>query len=290
MRIWLRGALAATAALGLVAAGLGATGVAAQATPLSYVALGDSYTAAPLVPPLAARAPLDCLQSASNYPHLTARALGLSLVDRSCTSADTADMTTAQYLDQPPQFKALQPTTAVVTIGIGGNDNDLFVGALTSCGALDAADFLNIGSPCQAVFGNHFAQEITADGPALKAAFVAIHTRSPLARVLVIGYPDILPQHGNCYPLIPLTTADTAYLNSVEMTLNAELSTEAAAAGATYVDTFSGSLGHDACKAEGVRWIEPIIPGTLAFPVHPNANGEAHDATVVEAAIGAAGL
>lgn len=290
MRLWLRGVVAAATGFVLAVGGLVATGVAAQAAPLSYVALGDSYTAAPLVPPLAPGAPLDCFQSAANYPHLTARALGLALVDRSCSSADTANMTAAQYPDQPPQFNALEPTTAVVTVGIGGNDNDLFVGALASCSALDAADILNIGSPCKAVFGDHFAAEIAADGPALQAAFAGIGTRSPHAKVFVVGYPDILPQRGNCYPQIPLTTGDTAYLNSVEMSLNAELRAAAAATGATYVDTFAGSIGHDACKAEGVRWVEPVLPGTSAFPIHPNASGEAYDAAVVEAAVRAAAL
>jgi hypothetical protein len=67
----------------LLAAALSA---AARAAPTSYVALGDSYTAAPLVLPIAPNAPGDCLQSAVNYPHLTASALGLSLRDRSCST------------------------------------------------------------------------------------------------------------------------------------------------------------------------------------------------------------
>ncbi|WP_267899301.1 hypothetical protein [Nocardia stercoris] len=42
-------------------------------------------------------------------------------------------MTTAQYLDQPPQFNALTPGTSVVTLGIGGNDHNVFVDAIAAC-------------------------------------------------------------------------------------------------------------------------------------------------------------
>jgi hypothetical protein len=262
----------------------------AVATPSSYVALGDSYTAAPLVLPPAPGAPLDCFQSSVNYPHLTAAALGLALTDRSCSSATTADMTTAQYPDQPPQFDALKPTTSVVTVGIGGNDNQLFISALVACTATDALDVLNLGTPCRNLFGNYFVNQVNADAPVVGQAIGTIHARSPVAKVFVIGYPDILPQRGNCYPQLTLTTGDVAYLNALELSLNAMLKREAAAHGAMFVDTFAASVGHDACQAVGTRWIEPIVPGTDAFPVHPNAKGEAADARAVQAAMHAAGL
>jgi hypothetical protein len=59
---------------------------------------------------------------------------------------------------------------------------------------------------------------------------------------------------------------------------------------ATYVDTYTPSIGHDACQPEGTRWIEPPIPGTDAAPVHPNAAGESADAQAVEAAMKTAGI
>ncbi|MDQ1427485.1 MAG: hypothetical protein QOK39_961 [Acidimicrobiaceae bacterium] len=261
----------------------------AGAAPMSYVSLGDSYTAAPLVLPTAPGAPPDCLRSAINYPHLTAAALGLTLSDRSCSSATTANMTTAQYLDQPPQFQALRASTAVVTIGIGGNDNQLFLSAIIACSVTDALDLLNIGAPCRSLFGDFFTNEVAADAPVIGAALAGIHLRSPAAAVFVVGYPDILPQQGSCYPQLPLTTGDIAYLNGVELALNAMLQREAAAQGANYVDTYSTSVGHDACKSIGARWIEPLIPNG-AFPIHPNSKGEAADARAVASALRAAGI
>ncbi len=256
----------------------------------SYVALGDSYTSAPGVLPVASGAPLECGQSAVNYPHLTAQSLGLSLRDVSCGGATVQNMTTAQYPDQPPQFNALSSSTNVVTLGIGGNDNNTFITAVAACGALDAGDAANVGAPCQSTYGNYFANNIAADGPNIAAAIDQIHTISPNAKVFVVGYPDILPQSGNCYPQVPLTTGDVTYLNGVENDLNGMLANEAAAHNATFVDTFTPSIGHDACKPEGVRWIEPPVPGTDAISVHPNAAGEAADAQDVESAMTAAGI
>lgn len=264
--------------------------VPGSAAPASYVALGDSYTAAPGVLPMAPAAPLECLRSDLNYPHLTAAALGLSLTDRSCSGATTGDMTTAQYPGVPPQFDALQPTTSVVTIGIGGNDNQLYLSSLLACNALDALDVFRVGAPCQSLFGDFFVDEANADGPVVAQALAAIHTRSPAAQIFVVGYPDVLPQSGSCYPQLLLTTGDVAYLNRLEQALNAMLQREAAATGATFVDTFTASIGHDACKAVGTRWIEPLIAETDGFPAHPNAKGESADARAVAAAMRSAGI
>jgi hypothetical protein len=281
-------AFGALVALVLAALALAATPALASAT--SYVSLGDSYTAGPFILPFASEAPLECLQSARDYPHLTAAALSLSLRDVSCSGATTENLTTtAQYADQPPQEDALSASTGVVSVGIGGNDNNLFVETLATCGAEDFVTFglLNL---CKDTYGNKLAEEIEADGPVVGGALAEIHERSPAAKVFVVGYPDILPQHGKCYPQVPLSEGDVAYLNGVEKDLNAMLSREAAANGATYVDTFTPSIGHDACKSLPTRWIEPVLPESDAFSVHPNEYGMEHDATDLETAMRAEGI
>jgi hypothetical protein len=285
-RNWM--AAAGIAVVGALVGWMG--GPAANAAPTQYVALGDSYTSGPLILPFSSRAPLDCLQSEINYPHLAAAADGLALDDESCSGATAADMTTAQHSDQPPQFDALGASTNVVTIGIGGNDNGLFVDALLTCISIDVFDPINIGSPCQAVEGNTYDNEISSDASTLGAAFAEIHRLSPAAKVFVIGYPDILPQRGNCYSHITLTTGDVAYLNGIEKTLDATLQREASAHGASFVDTYTPSMGHDVCQPEANRWVEPPIPSTDAAPAHPNAAGEAADARDLETALAAAGL
>lgn len=277
-------ALGATLAVGTMVA------LPAGATNRTYVALGDSYTAGPLVPPLAAGSPLDCLRSAHNYPHLTAAARSWTLIDRSCSGATTADMTMPQYPDQPAQFKALLRSPSVVSIGIGGNDNQLFISSVAACSATDVLDLANVGAPCRTVFGDYFVNQANGDGPVVGQALATIHALAPDAQVFVVGYPDILPQQGNCYPQLPLTTGDVAYLNHLEQVLNAMLARQAAAHGATFVDTYTASIGHDSCQAEATRWVEPLVPGSLAAPIHPNARGEAATARALEAALAAAHL
>jgi hypothetical protein len=45
-------------------------------------------------------------------------------------------------------------------------------------------------------------------------------------------------------------------------------------------------VGHDACQLPGTRWIEPLVPLTLAAPVHPNALGMQGMAAVLLVAMG----
>jgi hypothetical protein len=285
----------AAARRGLCIAALAAAMVALAATPSlagaapSYVSLGDSYTSGPFILPFASGAPLECLQSARDYPHLAAAALGLSLSDVSCSGATTENLTTtAQYSDQPPQLDALSSSTQVVSVGIGGNDDGLFLNTLIVCGAEDLV--FPFGTPCKDTYGHKLAEEIVADGPVIGAALRQIHTISPAAKVFVVGYPDILPQSGNCWPTVPLTTGDVAYLNGVEKELDAMLSSEAAGNSATYVDTYTPSIGHDACKSLSVRYVEPVLPESDAFSVHPNERGMEADASEVEAAMRAQGI
>jgi hypothetical protein len=255
----------------------------------SYVSLGDSYTSGPFILPPALGAPLECLQSGRDYSHLAAAALGLSLRDVSCSGATTENLTTtAQYSDQPPQLDALSSSTQVVSVGIGGNDKGLFLNTLIICGAEDLV--FPFGTPCKDTYGHKLAEEINEDGPVIGAALRQVHVISPSAKVFVVGYPDILPQSGNCWPTVPLTTGDVAYLNGVEKELNAMLSSEAGANSATYVDTYTPSIGHDACKSLSVRYVEPVLPESDAFSVHPNEHGMEADASELEAAMRAKGI
>ena len=60
---------------------------------------------------------------------------------------------------------------------------------------------------------------------------------------------------------------------------------DAQAAGAGYVDTYTPSVGHDACSDPASRWLEPLLPASPAAPLHPNAAGEQGMADAVIRAI-----
>ena len=265
---------------------------AASVTPASasgerYVALGDSFTAGPLIPNQLT-SPAGCLRSDRNYPHVVASQLGLALHDPSCSGAETGDMTSPQGVTpgpNPPQFNSLTSDTDIVTIGIGGNDIG-FSSIVKDCVAVFF--WVPVCKPKYVANGvDEISNRIAATAPRIASVLQGIHSRSPHARVFVVGYPAILPETGGgCWPSLPLANDDVPWLRDKEKELNTMLAAQAAANGAFYVDTYTPSIGRDACKPVGVRWVEPIIPnGLQAAPVHPNALGEAGMAALVAARI-----
>jgi hypothetical protein len=103
----------------------------------------------------------------------------------------------------------------------------------------------------------------------------AVRAAAPGARVVVIGYPAILPDTGyGCWPVVPIAYQDVPYLRGIQKSLNAMLASTAAANNATYADVYTPSIGHDTCKSSSTRWVEGLIPENSAAPFHPNARGE----------------
>jgi lysophospholipase L1-like esterase len=245
--------LAAIVAAALAGAVLFAAPATAAAPAGGYVALGDSYTSGPLIP---TQVDLNCTRSNKDYPSLVAAAISAAaFADVSCGGATTHDMANAGSgelgIAVPAQLNALQPNTALVTLGIGGNDIG-FTGIIETC----AEDSLHnpLGSPCKNQYDSggvdQLLARINATAPKVATVLQQIHALSPGARVVVVGYPDILPTSGiGCWPSVPISWGDVPYLRSVEVNLNAMLASTAAASGASYVDTYTATIGHDACKS-----------------------------------------
>lgn len=269
-----RVALAGVAALLCAVAAAPAAPAAGQTS--SYAALGDSFTAGPLVP-MQQSDPVGCFRSDHNYPHLVAAALQVSqFKDASCSGAETENMTSPQDVnpgpDNPPQFDRLEPSTQLVTIGIGGNDLG-FSEIATNCATADRS-----GTPCQDhyVHGNddELSNRIADIGPKVADVLDGIRERSPDARVFVVNYVAILPETGSgCWPQVPFADADVPYLRAKQHELNDMLADRTAADHATLVDAFTASVGHDACQPAGIRWVEPILGASGAAPGHPNQLG-----------------
>lgn len=156
------GSLLALAGLFIVAAAVpsGPAQSTAAAAPgelaeLEYVALGDSYSAGFGLTPYSNSSPFagdpnGCYQADANYPHTVASALGLDLVDQTCSGAISANLgypsgasfpipVSADPLPELPagdqlqvtlsgmtapelQVAGLSSTTDIVTVAIGGND------------------------------------------------------------------------------------------------------------------------------------------------------------------------
>ena len=272
-------------------AGAGAFAPPGAADPPHYVSLGDSYTAAPLVP-VQTGSPAGCLRSTHSYPFLVAVGTGAAtFTDVSCQGATTANMTHPQSVPlgtNPPEENALSVGTTLVTLQIGGN-NIGFSDIIIHCTTLSLTN--PFGSPCKSHYTpggtDQLRAKINATAPKVAADLQGIHADAPNARVFVVGYPVILPDSGNgCWPEVPIAFGDVPYLRGVEKALNSMLAFVAAANNATFVDTYTASIGHDVCQAPGTKWVEGLIPTSLAAPFHPNRLGEQGVAQQVLAALG----
>jgi lysophospholipase L1-like esterase len=255
-----------------------------------YVAMGDSYVAGPVIPVQHGN-PLGCLRSTNNYPSLVRRALrSSSFRDVSCSGATTANMAGPQSVlggSNPPQLTALSTDTELVTIGIGGNDIG-FVNVIETCA--ERSSTKPLGSACKDYYTSggrdQLAERIDQTGSEVAAVLEQIDQRAPHATVLVVGYPTILPDSGlGCYPVVPFTPGDVAYLRQTEQELNSMLAEQAEKAGARYVNTYRSSVGHDICKLPGTKWVEGLVPLAPAAPFHPNALGMRNSANTVLAAL-----
>lgn len=237
----------------------------------NYVALGDSYGSG------AGLSPVDdanCDRSSEGYPAVIAGAVkAKSFKNVTCSGATTAEMAKAQGTN-PAQLSALSADTDLVTLTIGGNDIG-FTEIITNCVVGSFSD--PTGSPCKKQYNASGSDAITTriNSTAAKLTVTLQYVRAlaPKARVLVVGYPSLVPDDGKaCRPGVPFADGDVPYLRDVNKKLNQALADRAKRVGAEYADTYTMTVGHDMCQNESDRWIEPIE--TKLAPAHPNRWGQ----------------
>ena len=219
-----------------------------------YVALGDSFTSGPFVPTTdLARG---CLRSDHNYPSLLAERLDVEeFVDVSCAGARTRDLAHRQLTVPgarvPAQLDALDRDTTLVTLGIGGNDFDLYSHLTNTCLQLRSSD--PAGAPCRAAMTadrrDLVATTTVRIGHHVARALRQVAARAPQARVVLVGYPRIAPPRGECPELLPYATGDVAFGDEVLRHLDTALRAAAERTGAAYLDMYDASRGHDVCSA-----------------------------------------
>jgi len=215
-----------------------------------YVALGDSFTAGPLI------APPDpdgesCGRSLANYPNKVADRLQIdTLRDMSCSGADTTHLTTRQsnlFGENPPQLRALRPSTDLVTLGIGGNDFGVFGRLVVGCARVADEDL--DGAPCRQQLSDLVGvfDQIQAR---ITEALRTIQERSPDAEILLVGYPHLAPRNGTCTDELPFAAGDYGFARDLEQGLNDALRAAASLAEVEFVDVGAASAGHDACAGD----------------------------------------
>lgn len=243
----------------------------------SYVALGDSYTAAPLVPETDPDDP--CLRSSRNYPALVAEALGdVALTDVSCAGADSTSMIGAQQIGSQlnaAQFDSLSEDTDLVTVGLGGNDFGLFTSLLADCAA--AGDLGESGAGraggtlCSVAATDGSAEDLRLLLPQIESRLTAVLTgvidRAPAAQVVAVGYPRLLPDSGTC-PELPVARGDYDYVRTLTSGLNDAVAAAASAVGVGFVDVYAASEDNDICAAD--PWVNgEVTDPAAALAFHP---------------------
>ncbi|MFI5626166.1 SGNH/GDSL hydrolase family protein [Nocardioides sp. NPDC051685] len=275
-----------------------ASSMTATAAPAykKYVAMGDSYTAGPLIPWNSTW----CFRSNNNYPAWLATDLGLyyqsgAFRDVSCSSADTTNLTQPQPTPTPevnlatqqPQLDALTLDTDLVTLGLGGNDYGVF-GSLIGCG--EHRDEDPTGAPCRDHYTVNGVDTLSAaldnTGANLERSVAQIKERAPGADVVLVGYPRLLPPSGYCPDTVPFADGDYAWADSLNRKLNTVMRNAANRKGALYVDTYGPALGHDACAGDAA-WVRGQTSDLLAGAAyHPNAAGMRAVSKIVLEALG----
>lgn len=231
-----------------------------------YVALGDSYTAAPGTGDDEGE---HCYQSERNYPRLLAQELGLDLTDVSCGGADTGHLTSSQVgHGNPPQFDALSADTDLVTIRIGANDAKLYGSSVYGCARIAGQD--PDGAPCTEELGGGQYLDIVAQGlrTSLEGVFDQIDRLAPHARVVAVGYPQWAPREApsSCDQL-PLAEGDYPFVRRANVLIAEALAEAAAATGVEHVDLWRLTADHHMCADR--PWIAGALPDGSAAAFHP---------------------
>ena len=250
----------------------------AQTAPDQYVALGDSFSSG--VGTNSYTLSSSCRRGVYAYPWLVAQQrANTSLTFVACSGASTADVMASQ-------IQLVNAETDIVTITIGGNDIGF------SSIAEDCFTLQRTGSPCRDQYvqngRDEISERIAATAPKVAAVFQGIHERSPQARVFVLTYAAIFPEEGDfgCWPQMPVADGDIVYLREKQKELNAMLVQQAGLNGVGVIDWYQASIGHDACKPPGIRWVEPAVPANAAAPIHPNLGGMLGASELLTAALG----
>jgi lysophospholipase L1-like esterase len=161
----------------------------------------------------------------------------------------------------------------LVTLTIGGNDAQ-FSGVWLRC---VVSHLLPALGSCQNDWRVRVQDEIQRLRTTLPTLFRAIRARAPLARILVLGYPNPLPATvpalSRCH--LWFDSEDVRWLNRMATALNDSVraSTTAANASVTYVAP-TGFTGHDVCSA--APWFNPlnVLPTHFRYSFHPNVLGQ----------------
>lgn len=247
---------ALTSALLLAAgAALFGAGQASAAADFGYVALGDSYSSGVGAGNYDSSSG-DCKRTTRAYPALWAAAHSPQTFSfAACSGARTRDV-------MNNQLGPLNSGTDLVSITIGGNDAG-FSDVMTTC-------VLQSESTCVSRVNQAKAYVDSTLPGQLDQVYNAIHSRSPGAHVVVLGYPRFYKLNGTC--VAGLTEGERSAINGASDYLNAAIAKRAANHGFTFASVSGAFTGHEICS--GSEWLHSLNWLNIGESYHPTAAGQ----------------
>lgn len=231
------------------------TATSANAAGVNYVALGDSYSSG-----VGAGSYLSdsgsCKRSTNAYAYLWKNAHAPSSFKFvACSGAKTGDILNSQ-------LSALDATTTLVSISVGGNDAG-FADTMQTCVLGSDSDCVNAVNTAK----NYATTTLPGQ---LDKVYSAIKAKSPNAHVVVMGYPHIYKVGGSC--IFGIGDTKRAAINGAADTLDGVLAKRAANAGFAFGDVRSIFNEHEICGSLTTWLNSTTLPVDESY--HPKAAGQ----------------
>jgi hypothetical protein len=109
--------------------------------------------------------------------------------------------------------------------------------------------------------------------PQLAATLEQVVELAPNARVLLVGYPQLLPARGDCPRLPRMRSKDRHTFRDINARLRDQMRGAAQDAGVEFIDFYAASIGHDICSEH--PWIQGRTGSRRqGAALHPLAAGQ----------------
>lgn len=236
-----------------------------------YVAMGSSFAAGAAIGPTKPGTPERCGRTVNNYASLLASRLELALDDQSCGGATTAHVL-GPWNELPAQIDAVDASTRLVTVTIGGNDlnyaGNLFMASCTP-GEIVTAGAYRI--PCVAPRApDEEAYRRVEAGLAQIAREVKL--RAPDAVLVFVQYVSLVPD-GQCAS-VRMSPANAALNREIGRRLAEITARVAEASGSRILPADQLSRKHTPCDTgPWANGMSEKIDLSMGAPWHPNAAG-----------------
>lgn len=236
---------------------LGALAAPGSALADNYVALGDSYSSGTGTNSYSLSS--GCMRGVYAYPYLISQQRpNTSLNFVACSGATTTSLMSSQ-------ISAVNSSTNIVTVTIGGNDIG-FASLLVQCTLGDCNTGLN--NTRNALPGSLNSK--------LDTVYTAIKNQAAAgAKVVVLGYPRLFST-SSCWGTTGITSTERSNGNLLADKLDQTIAAKAAQYGFTYKSAISGSptfIGHAVCSSSA--WLNGLNIFATSESFHPNRPGHA---------------